>query len=182
VHVGSFALEHRAGDITIRERASIGAYDRSYQNYVPGAVSTDQSQVTLTAYNNATNRANLFSQTDVTYTVQTGALHHTLLAGVELGHQDTDSFRNTGFFNNDVTSIRVPLADSTTNEPVTFRQSATDADNHVLTNVVAAFAQDQVKILPRVELVGGLRFDRFDLQYHNNRNGDFRPASIKSLT
>jgi len=172
VHVGSFALEHRAGDVTIRERASIGGYGRSYQNYVPGAVSTDQSQVTLTAYNNATNRANLFNQTDVTYAVQTGALHHTLLAGVELGHQDTDNFRNTGFFNNDVTSIRVPLADPTANVPVTFRQSATDTDNHVLTNVAAAFAQDQVKISPQVELVGGLRFDRFDLQYHNNRNGD----------
>lgn len=171
-HVGSVAIEHRAGDFNIRERASISGYDRFYQNYVPGAVSADQSQVTLTAYKNATNRTNFFSQTDATYRVQTGALQHTLLAGMEFGHQDTDNFRNTGFFNDDTTSIRVPLANPTTTVPVTFRQSLTDADNHVLANVAAAFAQDQVEISRRVQVVGGLRLDRFDLQYHNNRNGD----------
>jgi catecholate siderophore receptor len=172
VHVGSVAIEHRAGDFSIRERASIGGFDRFYQNYVPGAVSADQSQVTLTAYNNATNRTNLFSQTDATYRMQTGALQHTLLAGMELGHQDTDNFRNTGFFNDDATSIRVPLANPTTAVPVTFRQAVTDADNHVLANVAAVFVQDQVEIVRQFQIVGGLRFDRFDLQYHNNRNGD----------
>jgi len=171
-HVGSLAIEHRAGDFTIRERASIGGYDRFYQNYVPGAVSADQSQVTLTAYNNATGRTNFFSQTDATYRAETGALQHTLLAGVEFGHQDTDNFRNTGFFNDDATSIRVPLANPTTTVPVTFRQSLTDADNHVLANVAAVFVQDQVAISRRLQAVGGVRFDRFELQYHNNRNGE----------
>ena len=171
-HVGLFAVEHRVGDVTIREKASLGGYDRFYQNYVPGAVSADQSQVTLTAYNNSTNRTNLFSQTDVTYSTHTGSLQHTLLAGMELGRQDTENFRNTGFFNNDVTSIRVPLANPTTDVPVTFRQNLTDADNHVLANVAAVFVQDQVELSRRVQFVGGLRFDRFELQYHNNRNGD----------
>ena len=171
-HVGSLAVEHRAGDFTIRERASIGGYDRFYQNYVPGAVSADQSQVTLTAYNNATNRTNFFSQTDATYRMQTGTLQHTLLAGMEFGHQDTDNFRNTGFFNDEASSIRVPLTNPTTTVPVTFRQAVTDADNHVLANVAAAFAQDQVEISRQFQVVGGLRFDRFDLQYHNNRNSD----------
>ena len=172
VHVGSLGIEHRAGDFTIRERASIGGYDRFYQNYVPGAVSADRSQVTLTAYNNATDRTNVFSQTDATYRLQTGGLAHTLMAGMELGHQDTANFRNTGFFNDDATSIRVPLANPMTTVPVTFRHSLTDADNHVLANVAAAFAQDQIDISREVQVVAGLRFDRFDLQYHNNRTGD----------
>jgi catecholate siderophore receptor len=55
---------------------------------------------------------------------------------------------------------------------VTYRQNATDADNHVRVNLAAAFVQDQVDLSPRVQLIGGVRFDRFDLQYHNNRNGD----------
>src|SRR4029077_18903725 len=29
-----------------------------------------------------------------------------------------------------------------------------------------------MELSSRVQLVGGLRFDRFDLTYHNNRNGD----------
>jgi catecholate siderophore receptor len=171
-HTGWFAVEHRIGAFTIRERATLGGFDRFYQNYVPGAVSSDQSQVSLTAYNNATQRNNAFSQTDVTYSMQTGAFRHTFVAGIEVGRQHTDNFRNTGFFNNDVTSIRVPLIDPTTDVPVTYRQSLTDADNHVLANVAAGFAQDQVEISQHVQLVGGLRYDRFDLKFHNNRNGD----------
>ncbi len=97
---------------------------------------------------------------------------HTFLAGVELGHQDTDNFRTTGFFDNDVTSIRVPLADTVIDTPVTFRQSVTDPDNHVVTDVAAVFAQDQVEVSRHVQLIGGVRFDRFDLQYHNNRSAE----------
>ena len=55
---------------------------------------------------------------------------------------------------------------------MTYRQSATDADNHLRAVVSAAFAQDQVELSRHVQVIGGLRFDRFDLQYHNNRNND----------
>ena len=62
------------------------------------------------------------------------------------------------------TSIRVPLASPTIDTPVTFRQSVTDANNHVVTNVAAVFVQDQVEVSRHMQLVGGVRFDRFDLQ------------------
>ena len=78
-------------------------------------------------------RRNLFNQTDVTYAAATGRIRHTLLAGAEVGRQLTDNFRNTGFFNNTATSILVPFANPTITTPVTFRQSATDADNHLRT-------------------------------------------------
>ena len=66
----------------------------------------------------------------------------------------------------------MPLADPTIDTPVTFRQSATDADNHVKTDLAAAYVQDQVELSPHVQVIGGLRFDYFDLQYHDNRTGD----------
>ena len=43
-----------------------------------------KSQVTLTAYNNATKRQNLFNQTNLTYSLGTGNLHQTLLMGAEV--------------------------------------------------------------------------------------------------
>ena len=111
-------------------------------------------------------------------------MRHTLLTGVEVGRQLTDNFRNTGFFNNTALSILLPFDDPhpLTTTPVTFRQSATDADNHLRTNVAAAYAQDQLELSRHFQLVGGLRFDRFDLQYHNNRNGDTltRPDNLLS--
>ncbi len=172
VNLASAALEHRFGGLTVRNRTLYGSYDRFYQNYVPGAVTADKSQVALTAYNNATRRDNLFNQTDLTWGATTGSIRHTFLGGVEVGRQLTDNFRNTGFFNNTATSILVPYATPQTTTPVTFRQSATDADNHLRTEVSAVYAQDQVELSSKLQLLAGLRFDRFDLRYHNNRNGD----------
>jgi catecholate siderophore receptor len=172
VNLGSAAVEHRAGRVTIRNRTLFGDYDRFYQNFVPGAVTADKRMVALSAYNNASQRQNLFNQTDLIYSVATGRVRHTLLAGAELGRQVTDNFRNTGFFDGTATSITVPYADPTIDIPVTFRQGATDADNHVRTRVSAAYVQDQVELSRTVQVIAGLRFDRFDLRYHNNRNGD----------
>jgi catecholate siderophore receptor len=172
-NIATATIEHRFdNDVSIRNRTMFGDYDRSYQNFVPGAVSADQTQVTLTSYNNATQRQNLFSQTDVTYVAQLGGMRHTLLGGFEVGRQETDNFRNTGFFNDTTTSILVPFGDPTIDAPVTYRQSATDADNHLVANVAAAYVQDQVELTPHVQLLAGARFDRFDLDFRNNRNSD----------
>jgi catecholate siderophore receptor len=197
VDLASATVEHRAGRVTIRNRTLFGDYDRFYQNYVPGAVTVDGDRVALSAYNNETARRNVFNQTDVTYAAATGPVRHTLLAGAELGRQLTDNFRNSGFFNGTATSITVPLASPTIDTPVTFRQNATDADNHLRTNVSAAYVQDQAELSRKVQLLAGVRFDRFDLQYHNNRNGDmldrvddlvspragvvFKPATLVSV-
>ena len=172
VDLGSALVEHRAGGLLVRNRTLFGVYDRAYQNFVPGAVTADQSRVSLTAYNNATRRQNLFNQTDLTYTRSTGPVRHTLLAGAEVGRQLTDNFRNTGFFNGTAPSLSVPLAAPTIHAPVTFRQSATDADNHVRTSVAAGYVQDQMELSRFVQLVAGLRLDRFDLRHRNNRSGD----------
>ena len=171
----SASIDRQFGDLIVRNRAMYGDYDRGYQNYVPGAVNGSGTLVTLTAYNNATRRKNLFDQTDLIYTLKTGALKHTILGGAEFGSQRSDNFRNTGFFNNATTSIQVPFNDPTTSVPVTFRQSATDADNRVKVDLAAAYAQDQVEINRHIQLVAGARFDYFDLKFHNNRdNSDLR--------
>ena len=182
VNLASVTVEHRVDTITIRNQTLFGDYDRFYQNFVPGAVTADRRQVSLSSYNNATIRRNLFNQTDVTYVTSTGRLWHTLLAGGEVGRQLTDNFRNTGFFNNTDTALLVPFGTPTITTPVTFRQSATDADNHLRTIVAASYAQDQIQLSRHVQLVAGLRFDHFDLQYHNNRNGDTltRPDNLVS--
>jgi catecholate siderophore receptor len=172
VDLAAASLEHQRGRLTVRNRVSYGRYDRFYQNYVPGAVNPAGATVTLTAYNNATRRANLFNQTDVIYALRTGRVKHTLLGGVEVGRQRTDNFRNTGYFDGAATSIQAPFARPTITTPVTFRQSATDADNHLDAHVSAVYAQDQAELSSRVQVVGGVRFDRFDLTYHNNRTGD----------
>lgn len=170
VNLTSAVIDHEAGRFNVHNRTMFGDYDRFYQNYVPGAVTPDKTQVSISSYNNATRRRNFFNQTDVTCTAATGHVTHNLLAGVEAGRQLTDNFRNTGFFNNTTTSILAPLLNPTISVPVTFRQTATDADNHLKTNLGATYVQDQIEINRYLQIVTGVRFDYFDLQFHNNRN------------
>jgi len=170
VNLASANIDHQVGRFNIRNRTMFGDYDRFYENYVPGAVTANKTQVSISSYNNATKRRNVFNQTDITFTAKTGSVRHNLLFGAEVGRQLTDNLRHTGFFNNTTTSILAPLSNPTINRPITYRQSATDADNHIKTNLGATYIQDQIEINRYLQVVTGVRFDYFDLQFHNNRN------------
>lgn len=172
-HAATALVEHATpGGLAIRNRSRWAHYDKFYQNSFPGAVNAAGTQVNLSAYNNATDRTNLFNQTDVTLGLATGPVRHTLLAGAEIGRQETENFRETGYYNNAATSFAVPFDAPTVNTPITFRQSATDADNRATASVAAVYVQDQLAIGPHVQLLGGLRFDRFDIDFHNNRTDE----------
>jgi catecholate siderophore receptor len=171
-------LEYAPNDrLTVRNRTLYGDYDKFYQNvFASGEARADArgipAFVPISAYNNATQRRNLFNQTDVILKARTGPLAHTLLVGAELGRQVTDNLRTTGFFNN-ATSVTAGFANPTVRGvPITFRSGPTDASNHVTAEVAAAYLQDQVQIGPHLQLVAGVRFDRFELDFRNNRTGE----------
>ncbi|HLL82641.1 MAG TPA: TonB-dependent siderophore receptor [Longimicrobium sp.] len=173
VHSASGVLEHRTrGGITLRNRTRYATYDKFYQNSYPGAVNAEGTQVALSAYNNGTDRANLFNQTDVIVEAATGPVRHTLLAGVEIGRQQTENYRETGYYNNTATSFSAPIGAPTVATPITFRQSATDADNRARASVAGVYVQDQVELTRFLQLLGGVRFERFDIGYVNHRNGE----------
>ena len=169
----SAAVEH-AGATTVRSTLRYASYDKFYQNVFPGAVNAAGTHVALSAYNNSTARTNLFSQTDLVFKPRTGSVAHTVLVGTELGRQVNDDRRLTGYFTGvspTTTSILVPLSSPTTDAPVEFRPSATDADGHGVATVAALYAQDQVELSRHVQAVAGLRYDRFAVDHHNNRTG-----------
>ena len=173
VHLLSAGIEHRFGPrVTLRNRLSYGNYDKFYQNVFPGAVNAAGTTVAISAYNNASARQNVFNQTDLIVAAQTGRIGHTLLVGTEFGRQDTDNFRETGFFTSigpNVTTVNAPLSAPTISLPLQFRQNATDADNQSVATVAAAYVQDQIALTSQLEAVVGLRFDSFDADVTNNR-------------
>jgi len=172
VDLAAASIEHEAGAFTIRNRTVVGSYDRGYQNYVPGAVTDDRTRVGLTAYNNSTARLNTFNQTDITRVARTGRVRHTVLFGAEVGRQRNRNVRNTGYFENASTTILVPLSEPATDLPVTYRQAASDANNRVRMHLGAGYVQDEAELSRFLRVIGGARFDRFDLQFRNNRNGE----------
>jgi len=149
-------------------------YDKFYQNIFPGAYSAAANQVAINAYNNLTTRKNLLNQTDVTFSASTGSVSHEFLVGMELNDQETDNFRQTGYFTNigvNATSDVVNLPNTIYTGPVTFRQSATDADNHSVAKTAAIYVQDQIEFSPHWQAIAGVRFDHFEADLLNHRNG-----------
>jgi catecholate siderophore receptor len=170
----STGVERQLGGLVLRNRTLYGDYDKFYQNYVPGSVN-GTGLVSISAYNNHTPRKNLFNQTDLFYNLSTGIIKHSIVGGFEFGRQRSSNFRNTGFFNDTSTSVLAPYTDPLISTPITWRQSASDGDNRSNLSLAAAYIQDQVEITRYIKIIGGLRFDHFDLRFHNNRsNTDFR--------
>ena len=172
VHMGTASIEHTGGLVTIRNRSMFADYDKKYQNVFPGAVSDAGSEVSISAYNNTTERRNLLNETEISYRLVTGAISQTLLGGVAVGRQITDNFRTTGYFNDIATSITTPVSDPTIAIPVSFRQSATDANNHSSATSLSLYGQSQIVFSSHWQAIVGARYERFDVDFYNLRTGE----------
>lgn len=169
------AIEHDfANGLVLRNRTRIADYDKLYQNVYPGAVTPDGREVSLSAYNNATQRRNVFNQTDLILDVDTGPVAHTLLIGTELSRQATDNLRLTGYFTGispTTTTVRVPVSDPRPRQPITFRAGPTDADNTGVARGAAVYVQDQMTLTPALKAIVGARYDRLAVDFTNRRTG-----------
>ena len=163
-----------ANRITLRNHTRFSRYDKFYQNVYPGSVNSTGTTVALSAYNNATDRDNLFNQTDVVLPFATGSVRHQVLTGVEVARQATDNLRLTGYFTSlspTTTSVNVPLTNPRIALPLAFRPSATDAANHGVAETIALYAQDQLTLLPEFQAIAGVRLENLSIDFRNNRTG-----------
>lgn len=173
-NIATAVLDHAfESGATLRSAFRFADYDKFYQNVYPGGpVNAAGTRVNISAYNNETDRTNLFNQNDVTHRFLTGPLGHTLLTGFELGRQSGLAYRQDGFFATTGTSTLVvnPLA-PLTRVPVAFRNTATGANSLYDLGLAAVYAQDQVEVSEHLQLIGGLRYDHFDFSARDRRTG-----------
>ncbi len=170
VNSATATISHDAGVLQLRNHTQVGAYDKRYQNVFPGAVDARGTQLSLTAYRNSVQRRNAFNQTDVNWRAQTGTVSHDLLFGLEIGRQKSANFRETGFFSSSQTSVMVPVSDPVTAAPLSFRQSASDTDQGTVASTRSAYLQDQISLSDHLRIVGGARYERFDVRYVDERS------------
>lgn len=189
VHAFNALVEHRFDSgLVLRNRTRYADYDKLYRNVFPGAVNASTATVQLSAYDNATQRENLFNQTDLVFEATTGAVTHTLLAGAEFGRQESANLRQSGSFvlgpgspclNSSATgragSCTVPLAAPNVRAQVVYANNSTngsgDARNSGVARIAALYLQDQIEFSPQWQAILGVRFDRFDLDFTDLRNG-----------
>ncbi len=174
----NFLIEHKFDSgIALQNRTNYADYDKFYQNvFANGGLNTATNLISIGAYNNTTSRENVFNQTNLLYALNTGPVSHTLMAGIEVGRQETDNRRQTGLFNNDPsrTSLLVPLGNPLTNTPITFRtrDSGGDVDalNRSIVNITSLYIQDQIEIIPQLQVIAGVRYDSFEVDFQQ-KNG-----------
>ena len=162
-------IEHKFdNEVTIRNRTRYATQDKFYQNVYPNAVNAAGTGVDINAYNDTTQRNTFFNQTDLLFSLNTGEVKHDLVVGLEIGHQETDNLRNTGTFNNTAaTFVNVPTSNPITTAPIAFTTLATD--NHSVMKQTSLYAQDQIKLLPQLQAIVGLRYDRYEVDFRNNK-------------
>jgi catecholate siderophore receptor len=185
-------IDHDFGNgLTARNATMFAQYLKFYQNIYPGngplsgAVNPAQTSFNRAAYNNTTNRDNIFNQTDFFYKVFTGPIFHSIAFGTEFGRQSGISLRNTGIFPNGTNTIVANPFAPTYFGPVTFIHqypgalspgvTTPDANSDYTLNTTSLYARDTIEITRRLQVIGGARFDRFDesaldLNTNTNRN------------
>jgi catecholate siderophore receptor len=169
---GAYAvLESALAGWTIKNQLRASRYDKFYQNvYADNGASSSvasDGRLKLAAYNQANERRNVFNQLDLSREVDWGGLKHEFLLGLELGHQDSRSQRQTGYFG------AAKLATVNVNNPVAtatrFESSASDSHNRVQADVAALYVQSQLWLSPQWKLVTGLRHDEFKVKLEDLR-------------
>ena len=175
-HVGTATLEHKTlSGVQLRSHTFYADYDKLYQNiFADSAVNgPGPGLVELDGYASSQVRQNFFQQADASYSFNTGRhLMHTVVTGFEYGEQDNDEFRDLPTFGSPNSGIfvqNVPALSPTIFTPTFFnrpnRRRFTDLQT------TSGFIQDQLEITRYFELIGGVRFDRFDVNFEDGLGG-----------
>lgn len=165
-------------DVTLRHRTVWAAYDKGYGNvYASGAAIADAqgraATYPLQAYRSFTERENLFSQTDLVWTLGDEGARRTVVAGLEVGRQHTRNLRESGRFGGPAgpTTLQgTPVSDPTRrNLVIAYANAGSDGRNSGVADVAAVFAQVQADLGPRAQVIAGLRYDVFSLELRDER-------------
>jgi catecholate siderophore receptor len=203
VNTGMLFIEHDfENGLTVKNGTLAADYKKLYQNIYPGSsVNPTTGVFNFSAYNHETDRQNVFNQTDFVYKTFTGPLFHTLGLGTELGHQSGIDYRNTGLFpgNNaanctagECNVLPFSAFTSTYFGPVDFVHHPVggnalrdgvanpDSNTNYNANIQSAYVRDTIEVTRWLQLIGGLRFDRFDLSVLD-KNTNINLARVDNL-
>lgn len=137
-------------------------YDTLRQNVQPNSVVDPATgKLKISAYSQANLRTNLFNQTELEAKVLMGGMEHLLLAGLELGRQDSDNLRLTGYFGTSTTAM--VSANNPKASVTRWAAASTDTNNDVIADIAAFYVQDQITLASHWKAVVGVRYDRFSV-------------------
>ncbi len=135
-----------------------GDYDKYYTNvFANGAASSQTGSVALSSYTDPTRRRNFIAQTNLVWDVNFGRVGNKILLGLEYGDQKSTNQRRNGTLSSgtfNLANIVYPT--------VTLGTLARDTASDV--RFFSAYAQDQVSFGAHIDVIVGLRYDRFAIK------------------
>jgi catecholate siderophore receptor len=171
-------FESRITDnLTFTALGLYGDYDKIYRNvFAATGIITNPTTGARTfgaeAYIDPTTRKNYIGQANLELRVSTGPIDHVILVGGEYTRQDSTNGRVNGFPNPAVIGTAasrratgIPLIKNPVLPTFTFVPGRLGNDNRNFVSdldQVSVYAQDQISFGEKVDLIAGLRYDRFD--------------------
>lgn len=135
-----------------------GDYDKYYTNvFANGAATSQTGTVALSSYIDPTKRQNFIAQSNLVWDVDFGSVENKILLGLEYGDQDSTNQRRNGTLSSSTLNL-ANIAYPT----VTFGALARNTESDV--QFFSAYAQDQISFGEHVDVVVGLRYDRFEIK------------------
>ena len=164
VNIARARIDHEFSDaLSANVSFQFADYDKVYANVVPSG--TDGTDVRLTGYRNQTDRQNLIGQANFVWQVATGGIDHMVLFGFEAGDQNTLDSRRTVLFDTATgpeTSVWLPLQRVLDIPAISLTAPIRSRDSQL--TALSGYVQDQIDIGEHVQVIAGLRWDRFDLE------------------
>ncbi|PKB25369.1 catecholate siderophore receptor [Novosphingobium kunmingense] len=135
-----------------------GDYDKYYTNvFANGAATGQTGTVALSSYTDPTKRKNFIAQSNLVWDVDLGSIGNKVLLGLEYGDQDSINQRRNGTLSSGTLNLANIVYPT-----VTFGALARNSESNV--QFFSAYAQDQISFGDHVDLVVGLRYDRFEIE------------------
>ncbi len=153
---GTATVEHLLGDgFTLRNVTRAGRTERDSAITAPRP---PNRQLQRRQMRNTT----LANQVNLTGPLSTGALRHTISAGIDAARETTFSQNSAQATNQPPTNIRTP---DPSDRPFGPMPAITGNPSDAVTGTVGAYLFDTIALSDRVELTGGLRWDRSHVDY-----------------
>jgi catecholate siderophore receptor len=152
---------------SIRNHTLHGKYYKFYENVYANSAVDANGNFTLAAYNDLQKREIFTNQFDLNKKFEQFGFKHNATIGAELTRQTTTAFRRNGtFVGGNTVSLSNPVSLNVVNygNPV--------IDNSATLNIYALYLQDQIDLSNQLQLVAGLRFDQFNMDF-NSFNQEF---------
>ena len=174
VHIATARFEHAfSDDLRLRNTFRFAYYSREATVSPPRIVGTPGTftplsdiQVSRAGTARDTEDTNITNATDVIVKFPTGPFKHTLVAGVEVGYENSDVRRWA--FNNVPNATLIdpnPRPDLSAMTRLLNFTGDTDAFSF------AVYAVDELAITEQWKLIGGLRYDLFDAEFKSQIGG-----------